>query len=110
MATVEMQERDGRFVGFQYYETIADGATGDNVFVPPLPDGKNLTATVVPGAGSGNIQTTTSSKADIIAGTATWIDWAEGSVAVDTADVIVGSITGIRGVSVSGEIKIEIIL
>jgi len=110
MAIAEMTERTGRVTGFEYYETIADTATGDSIKISPMPAGTHITCTVVPGAGTGKFQTTTSSAADIIAGSATWVDWAEGNVTATTSDVITGPVTGIRGVSISGEINIEVVI
>ena len=95
----------------EYTEAIADGENGESVYVHPVnsPTGE-ITCTVIPGGNSGKIQTTTSPMAAIAAGTAIWIDWAEGDVTATTSDIISGPVTGVRGVSVSGGIAIEIVI
>ena len=95
----------------EYTEDIANGENGESIYVHPINSPSNsITCTVIPGGNTGKIQTTTSPKANIEAGTATWSDWAEGDVTTTTSDVIEGPVTGIRGVSVSGAITIEIVI
>ena len=115
MAITTMKNRNcyisGRYVpGWHHKETIAGGATGNDVIIPPLPAGKTVTCTLIAGANTGKFQITTSSDEDIKAGTATWQDWAKGDSTNTVTDVIIGQVTGIRGVSVSGEVKIEIVI
>jgi hypothetical protein len=93
--------------GHSYQETIATGTNGDSVIVHPL-NGKPLTCTLIAGAGTGKIQFTTSSEAAVIAGTATWQDW-EGVTTGTGSDVLIGAVTAVRGVSTSGEVKIELV-
>jgi len=110
MSTASMNRRESWRLGYEYSETIADGATGDSLIVTPISAKNNrITCCVIAGAGSGKIQTTISSDAKITAGTATWIDWYKGNVSGTDCDVIIGPVSGIRGVSVSGEIKIEVL-
>jgi len=95
----------------EYTEAIADGENGEAVYVHPHNSNSGgITCTVIPNGNTGKIQTTTSPKASIVAGTATWSDWAEGDVTTTTSDVITGPVTGIRGASVSGAITIEIVI
>jgi len=91
-------------------ETIADGENGEPIYVHPTNASGQITCTVIPGGNTGKIQITTSPKSAIVADTATWQDWAEGNVTATTSDVITGPVTGIRGVSVSGAITIEIVI
>jgi len=106
----EMTKRDFNPLGYTHKETIADGVTGDYIVVPPLGDGTRVSCTVIAGAGTGKIQFTTSPDSEVIAGTATWQDWPEGNSTGTTSDTLIGPVTALRGVSVSGEIKIEIVV
>jgi uncharacterized protein YcfJ len=105
----EATQRDYNFRGFHYAETIATTETGETVKIPTIQMWRNITVTLVAGANTGKIQTTTSSDAAVAAGTATWADWDLGTQTGTVSDVITGPVTGIRGVSVSGEVKIEIV-
>jgi hypothetical protein len=94
----------------EYVETIADGETGESVYVHPINNNSGLiSCTLISNGNTGKIQTSTSTLSAITAGSATWVDWSEGDVTTTTIDVISGPVTGIRGVSVSGEISIEIV-
>lgn len=96
--------------GYHYEETITTGATGDDVKIPALPLGEKITCTLVAGANTGKFQVTTSTDAKVAAGTATWQDWAKGVQTGTVSDVLAGPVTGIRGVSASGEISVEILV
>jgi hypothetical protein len=97
--------------GKTYTEVIANTDNGESIFVHPVFNKSgHVTCTIICSNSSGKFQTSTSSQIDIEAGVATWQDWAEGTVAVNTTDVLTGPVTGIRGVSVSGEITIEIVI
>ncbi len=107
---VEMTKRDSNTPGYFYTETIATGATGDDVRVYPMGmDGTRITCLIIAGAGSGKFQFTTSSDADVAAQTATWSDWPKGAVTGTDWDALTSQVTGLRGVSTSGEIVIEIV-
>ena len=88
-------------------ETIADGENGATLQVPTT--GRPITCTLIAGANTGKIQITTSSDAAVAAGTCTWIDWDYGDTTGTQPDVLTGPVTGIRGVSISGEVSIEIV-
>lgn len=110
MAVVEMIKRASNTPGFAHYETIADGQTGNDVRVFPMGlDGANVTCRIIAGAGTGKFQFTTSSDVDVLAETAVWSDWPKGTVTGTDWDALLSQVTGLRGVSVSGEIKIEIV-
>ena len=110
MTIAYLTPRGNRFGNYEYAETIADGATGDTVFIPGLPAGKYVGVTIIAGANSGKIQYSTSLESDVKAGTAVFQDWEMGTVSGAVTDAIVINISAIRGVSVSGEIKIEVIV
>jgi hypothetical protein len=100
----------GAELGYHYEETIATGVTSDAIVIPPLKVGsKRVTCTIHAGANTGKFEFTTSSDAKITAGTAVWQDWNLGVVTGSNSDSLVGQVTGLRGVSSAGEIKIEIV-
>lgn len=107
---VSMTLRQGIVKGYFYTETIADGLTGRNVKIPPMGlDGTRITCTIIAASNTGKFQFTTSSDAAVQADTATWIDWPEGDSTGSIYDTITSQVTGLRGVSVSGEVTIEIV-
>lgn len=108
MTVVNMTKRDSWQQGYEYTETIADGENGDTVLIPPGAY-RDLTCRIIAGANTGKFQFTTSGDASVLAGTCTWSDWPKGTVTGTDYDIIEGPITGLRGVSVSGEITIEIV-
>jgi hypothetical protein len=111
MALTRMTKRDSWKEGYEYTETIADGATGDDIRIFPLGlDGPRVTCRIIAGANTGKFQFTTSPDANVIAGTATWSDWPRGVVTGTVWDALTSQVTGLRGVSVSGEIKIEVVI
>lgn len=89
-----------------FQETIADGLNGNPISL----EDKVATITIVAGAGTGKAQTTTSGEEAIKAGNANWIDWSKGDVTGSSSDVLTGPVSAVRGVSVSGEITIEIVV
>jgi hypothetical protein len=108
MAIVNLSKRTVG-CGFEYTETIADGADGDTVLLPGISDTKRVTCTIIAGANTGKFQFTTSSDAAVLAGTCTWIDWPKEDITGTDYDLLLGPVTAVRGVSVSGEINIEIV-
>lgn len=55
------------------------------------------------------VQHTISTPDEIDAGTAEWIDWDKGRVRVNSSDTIIGTVTAIRAVAISGSVKMEVI-
>jgi len=109
MTTVEMTKRESWQLGYTYEETIAGGQTGDVVIIRPDNSKGSITCTIIAGSNEGKFQFTTSPDASVKAGTCVWIDWPKGAVSGTNYDVIAGPVTAVRGVSVSGEINIEIV-
>lgn len=111
MAIVQMTKREAAALGYEYEETIASGQNGDSIRIFPMgPGNARITCRIIAGANTGKFQFTTSPDADVIADTAVWSDWAKGTVTGTDWDVLLAQVTGLRGVSVSGEVKIEVIL
>ena len=110
MTTVNMVSRNERPIkqGYEYSETVADGENGETIAIPGLPPGKNIVCTIIAGSNTGKFQYSTSLDSEVEAGTCTWHDWDNGDTTGSYTDVIVANVSSIRGVSVSGEIKIEI--
>jgi hypothetical protein len=93
--------------GFSYKEVIADGADGESLIVNPL-HGKPLTCTLIAGDSTGKIQFTTSPIEDVRDETCVWQDWPGASTGT-VSDVLLGAVTAVRGVSISGEISVELV-
>ena len=110
MTIAQMTKRDSYIPGWHHEETIGDGDTGNDIKIFPTPDDKRITCTIIAGANTGKFQVTTSTDAKVAAGTATWQDWNEGTSTGTVSDTLIGPVTGLRGVSVSGEIKIEVVI
>ena len=102
-------QRTNDNAAYHYTATIADGENGATVAIPSFDPWRPVTVTIVAGANTGKVQVTTSSEAAVTGATCTWADWDNGDSTGTTTDVIVGPVTGIRGVSVSGEVTIEIV-
>lgn len=96
--------------GYAYSETIASGVNGNTIIIPPKENKEdNITCRIIAGAGTGKFQFTTSKDSAVLAGTETWTDWPKGAVTGTDYDIVNGPITGLRGVSTSGEIVIEVV-
>lgn len=111
MPSTQMTIRQGRFVGYEYHEIVSDGATGLSVIIPPLgSEWKKATCTLTASANTGKFQYTTSSDAEVLTDAATWIDWPNGDTTGDYSAAVISPITALRGVSVSGDIVIDIVV
>ena len=108
MALTKMTKRDSYVDGYEYTETIASGKTGDDIRIFPLGlDSEGIIHKIFAGSGTGYFEWTMSPDAMVVAGTANWDPWPQGTVTGTKWDRA-HKITGLRGVSVSGEIKIEV--
>jgi len=111
MATVNLTKRQGRMPGYEYSAQILDGVTGPSIIVPPTgSEGARVTCTIIPGASTGKFQFTTSPDADVLADTAIWQDWPNGNTTSTFSDSLLAPVTAVRGVSVSGNIDIEVLV
>ena len=110
MTTANLTKRTSYLKGYHYTAVIATGATGDNLKIPVLDAVTMITCTLIAGANTGRFEATTSSDAAVAAGTATWFPWSLGTQTGTVADAITSPVTGIRGVSVAGEITIEVVI
>lgn len=90
-----------------FQESIGAAGTSEAVRVPLGISQVSFTLGVT-GGGSGSIQATTDSDADIIAGNAYWVTWDAGTVSVDTQDVS-APITGVRFVCAVASIKVSML-
>lgn len=108
MAIVHMTRRPKKEKGWEYSETIATGATGNDIVIPAWKPGTRLTITLIAGANTGKFQATTSLDSEVLAGTATWFDLPLTSTTGTVPDTITSPISGLRGVSLAGEISIEV--
>ena len=91
-------------VGYEYSESKDSAGNGNSIMLPTsIRAGVAITLQIT--AGEGKVQVTTSSIAEVIAGTAVWVDWDAGSVTETTQDFMLPS-TALRLVNTSGTTKI----
>lgn len=110
--------RPGDFYGYEYHETVATTESSDAVYIIPLGgDGGRVTVTLRAGANTGKIQYTTVDSADVIANTVDSGDWTDWSTYTDDGlstgtliETLVSPVTGIRCVSISGEVSFDIVI
>jgi len=110
MAVVNMTRRPFAKDGWHYTAAIGTGATGSDIRIPSLPAGKSISIALIAGANTGKFQVSTSSESAITAGTATWSDLTLSAATGTVRDEITAPITGLRGVSTSGAIVIEVVI
>lgn len=92
-------------VAGQQSAAIPSGQTGSPIYTQRWP----CTITLVCSGSSGKVQYTTSSAVAVVAGTATWQDWSRGVISATASDIPEGPITGVRGVSSSGTVTLEVV-
>jgi len=91
-----------------FHSSVAVAAAGNSnpVIVKRL---SQCTVTVIPGAGAtAACQYTTSSDAEVAAGTANWINWPAGQVSSPSSDAILYRVTALR-LSATGAAKLEVL-
>lgn len=109
MTVTQMTKRPSWQLGYTYSETIADSEVGASIAVTPAQPFSPITCTLYAGSNTGKFQYTTSSDEKVSSETATWIDWDEGNSTGTVVGIVDAPVTGLRGVSVSGQITIEIV-
>ena len=111
MTIVHMTRRPKEEKGWEYSETIATGATGDDIVIPTLRPGTVIAITLYAGSNTGKFQATSAPDSQVLAGTVPanrWFDLPLTSTTGTVPDAIIASISGLRGVSLAGEISIEV--
>jgi hypothetical protein len=101
MAVQQLTDRTvGRFLGWYHRETaIAASTTTNAVQIPPLPPGSKISTRVIAQTNDAKVQYTISADSLVVAGTAVWEDWPEGSNVGTKNDLIEGPVTGLRCVT-----------
>ena len=90
---------------YEYSDTpIAAPGNGDAVLIPASV--RQISVTLKVTAGSGKVQTSTSTVEAVVAGTADWVDWDHG-VAIATLTDVCSPVTAIRQVNASGTTQIQ---
>lgn len=84
--------------------TLSSGAAGDWFPIPVSCRG--ISYTIIPAAGSGKLQYTTSSRADVTAGSAVAHDAPEGLVTSQYSDWMHGEVTAIRLYRSTGTVRL----
>lgn len=91
----------GAFVEFA--EDLSGAGNGTVVYLPLFAQGCAVTLQIA--SGTSKIQSTTDTRAQVAAGSAVWVDWPSGAVAVTTQDYV-RNVTALRGVCVSGSCRV----
>lgn len=89
----------------QTKQVIPTGETGDPVYIY---NSRHCSVTVIP-SGSALLQYTTSRMDEVTNNQATWITWSRGTVTGNVTDIPEGPVTAIRGVSITGQVVIEVL-
>lgn len=93
---------------FEYTETIESGKTGDAIMAPDYAGKlRDWVVGIIP-SGTARIEYTLSTRSQVDAGAAVWRAWDAGDVTVNTDDLL-GPVQAVRGVSVSGDVTIEVV-
>ena len=96
MATQTLTKREGRFLSWAHEETLAAGATSVTMRIPPLLAGQQISVRTIAGTNNAKVQSTISSDAKVVLGTATWEDWPPGLQAGTVSATISAPVTGLR--------------
>lgn len=102
--TVTAQSPGGGRTRSHIKQVIPDGETGDPVYIYE----DYCTITCIP-SGTGKIQYTTGRKDEVQNNEAIWRDWNRGNITSSASDIPEGPVTAIRGVSVSGQVVVEVL-
>ena len=98
MAIQNLVLRAGRFLGWAHEETLAASATGDPVKIPPLLAGQRISVRTIAGTNDAKVQSTISSDAKVVAGTAVWEDWPPGAQIGTVSANLDAPVTAVRAV------------
>lgn len=90
---------------FSYKESIASGATGDSVMIPPGQGEVNITLAPT---GTAKLQYSQDTMQAIKDGSADWFDWPDGEVSSVTNKVMSNTVSAVRGVSITGTVTLHI--
>ena len=109
---VYLNRRDFYHDSYCYSDTIADGATGDTLIINEFPKGGSIGISLIAGTNTGKFQASMSWDADTesLPSNAVWFDVELADTTGTVVDAILDPITVLRGVSTSGEIKIEVVI
>ena len=96
-------------IGYEYEETILTGATGKTIPIKPRGN-REIGITLIAGANTGKFQATNAPYSLVLADTVPagdWFDLPLSSTTGTVPDSITSPISGLRGVSLAGAIKIQ---
>jgi|GEM_PF-1714758 len=108
-----IQRAPARFLGWHHEEIIEDGDTSDPVVIPPLLAGQRISVRTIAGTNDAKVQSTISSDAKVIAGTAVWEDWLPGAqigTVSANLDAPVTALRAIVGTTTSATVLFEILI
>lgn len=106
----DLVARQGRFMGWEYSETMTAGTESDAIVIPPLDHDQSVSVSFISAGGQGKVQFTTSRDSLVESGTAVWQDWPLGLLTDTASDSLSGPVSGLRLVRSSGTVGIEIIV
>lgn len=106
MAIIKMQWSQAEDDYGTHRASVTTTGTSDPVMM--VYSASKTTAAIYP-TDQAKVQHTISTPAEIEAGTAEWIDWDKGKVRVNTSDSLIGTVTAIRAVALSGSVDMEVI-
>ena len=107
MAYLNMQrlpENGRRFISL----TVTAGTTSSDIVLEHEHQVTSVCVYPVSG-GTALVEISTSPPSDVKGGTANWIDWAKGSVTVDTNDSTLSPITGVRATATTQDCILEVV-
>ena len=93
---------------YEYQETVADGVTSEFIMAPDNAGKlRDWSVAVIP-AGTARVEYTLSGRDTVAAGGGNWQQWDDGNVTSITSDLL-GPVTAVRVVSVTGAATIEVV-
>ena len=108
-----VQRTPARFLGWAHEETLAASATGDPVVIPPLLAGQRISVRTIAGTGDAKVQSTISSDAKVVAGTAVWDDWPIGAkIGTNSAnlDAPISALRAVVGSTSTATVVFEVLI
>lgn len=108
MAFINLSDQANELPGRRYQKTYSDGNAGDWVILDSAEPGESISIGLVIATGQGHIEFTADSVESVMAGTASGIDWDDGTVTASTMSYLPSGVTAVRPYRDSGTIRFVI--
>lgn len=110
MATQQLTQRTPfRFLGWHFEQlAIAASTTTDPLVIPPLLAGQRISVKTIAQTNDAKVQSTISSDAKVVAGTADWDDWPPGAQVGTTSANLEAPVTALRCITGSTSVDTTI--